>query len=119
MCTLCAAALDPVHNHCLYGQAVQTLTCIDYSSKQKCLCYTGDSAASVSNLPAAPSHPLPLLASLTKFAPSPLLQWQLLDILYTYCFVMRLYNGDYLTDPQVMHPPINLSLVSLVISDAL
>ncbi|KAA6430017.1 MAG: hypothetical protein FRX49_00448 [Trebouxia sp. A1-2] len=60
----------------------------------------GGAATAVSGLPAAPSQPLPLLASLTNVLPSPLLQWQLLDILYTYCFVMRLYNGDYSSDPQ-------------------
>lgn len=56
-------------------------------------------------LPAAPQDPLPLLASLTKAVPSPLLQWQLLDILYTYCFVMRLYNGEPQSDPQVVPCP--------------
>ncbi|KAL0051597.1 hypothetical protein WJX82_010553 [Trebouxia sp. C0006] len=61
---------------------------------------SGGTATAVSGLPAAPSQPLPLLASLTKVPPSPLLPWQLLDILYTYCFVMRLYNGDYSSDPQ-------------------
>ncbi len=63
--------------------------------------HAGGAVTAVSGLPAAPSQPLPLLASLTKVPPSPLLQWQLLDILYTYCFVMRLYNGDYSSDPQV------------------
>ncbi|KAL0030868.1 hypothetical protein WJX77_010687 [Trebouxia sp. C0004] len=60
----------------------------------------GGAGTAVSGLPAAPNQPLPLLASLTKVPPSPLLQWQLLDIIYTYCFVMRLYNGDYSSDPQ-------------------
>ncbi|DBA99918.1 TPA: hypothetical protein ACH3X1_013802 [Trebouxia sp. C0004] len=59
-----------------------------------------ENGTAVSGLPAAPNQPLPLLASLTKVPPSPLLQWQLLDIIYTYCFVMRLYNGDYSSDPQ-------------------
>lgn len=46
-------------------------------------------------LPPPPSRPLPPLAALTKAAPSPLLRWQLLDLLYAYCFTLRLYNGDY------------------------
>lgn len=63
--------------------------------------HAGHASESSGGLPAAPQTPLPLLASLTKTVPSPLLQWQLLDILYTYCFVMRLYNGDPQSDPQV------------------
>ncbi|KAL3138319.1 hypothetical protein ABBQ32_006128 [Trebouxia sp. C0010 RCD-2024] len=52
------------------------------------------------SVPAAPPSPLPLLGSLTKAVPSPKLQWQLLDTLYAYCFVMRLYNGEPRSDPQ-------------------
>ncbi len=57
----------------------------------------GAAAAAVqgSGLPPPPSRPLPPLAVLTKAAPSPLLRWQLLDLLYAYCFTLRLYNGDY------------------------
>lgn len=36
---------------------------------------------------------------LTKARPSPLLQLHLLDLLYSYCYVLRLYNGDYTSDP--------------------
>ncbi|EFN54985.1 hypothetical protein CHLNCDRAFT_134781 [Chlorella variabilis] len=46
-------------------------------------------------LPEPPSRALPPLAALTKAAPSPLLQYQLLDLLYAYCLTLRLYNGDY------------------------
>ena len=71
-----------------------------------------DSAAT--NLPAAPGQPLPTLKSLTKAAPSPLLQYQLLDIVYTYCFLMRLYNGDYTTDPQVYFYALCVHCISYV-----
>lgn len=47
------------------------------------------------DLPAPPSRPLPPLAALTRMAPSPLLQYQLLDLLYAYAFTLRLFNGDY------------------------
>lgn len=62
---------------------------------------TGD-AREIDNraLPPAPEHALPLLKSLTRVEPSPLLQWQLLDIMYAYVYLMRLYNGDYTTDVQ-------------------
>eukprot|EP00884_Botryococcus_braunii_P001138 jgi/Botrbrau1/11024/Bobra.101_1s0022.1 len=43
---------------------------------------------------------LPKLESLTKACPSPLLHWQLVDLLYAYCLVMRLYNGDVSVDPE-------------------
>ena len=55
-------------------------------------------------LPPAPEQALPALTSLTKAAPSPLLQWQLLAILYSYTFVMRVYNGEYSSDAQVCFP---------------
>lgn len=52
-------------------------------------------AAPDSGLPAPPSRPLPPLSALTKALPSPLLRYQLLDLLYCYCYTLRLYNGDY------------------------
>lgn len=66
-------------------------------------CWPAGSTSQLSSgaLPAAPEHALPPLASLTKSTPSPLLQWQLLDIMYSYALVMRLYNGDYSSDAQV------------------
>ncbi|GAB4818983.1 hypothetical protein N2152v2_006029 [Parachlorella kessleri] len=56
-------------------------------------------ASGASALPPPPSKPLPPLAALTKSRPSPLLQYHLLDLLYAYCYVLRLYNGDYTADP--------------------
>lgn len=69
------------------------------------LVFVGHASEPLGGLPAAPQTPLPLLACLTKAVPSPLLQWQLLDILYTYCFMMRLYNGEPQSDPQVVPCP--------------
>jgi hypothetical protein len=45
-------------------------------------------------LPAASADPLVPVSSLTKATPSPLLRWQLLQVLYGYCWVMRRYNGE-------------------------
>lgn len=53
----------------------------------------GQARASV--MPPPPSRPLPPLAALTRAAPSPLLGYQLLDLLYAYCLTLRRYNGDY------------------------
>jgi len=44
---------------------------------------------------------LPRLSALTPRAPSPLLRWQLPQLLYAYCAMLRLYNGDYRADATV------------------
>ena len=49
---------------------------------------------SCGGLPNPPAAPLPLLRKLTAAVPSPLLVWQLLQLIYGYCWVMRLYNGE-------------------------
>ena len=48
----------------------------------------------LSPLPPLKVAPIPSLTSLTTARASPLLRWQLLELLYAYCFIMRLYNGD-------------------------
>jgi hypothetical protein len=47
-------------------------------------------------LPAAPQQPLPSLRALAgpRHAPSPLLPWQLLQLLVAYCGVLRTFNGE-------------------------
>ncbi|BDA48131.1 probable zinc finger HIT domain-containing protein 2 at N-terminal half [Coccomyxa sp. Obi] len=51
-------------------------------------------------IPPPPSTPLPLVATLSKAQPSPLLRWQLVEILYSYCLTMHMYNGDWTSHPQ-------------------
>jgi len=51
-----------------------------------------------SDVPAGPEAPLPPLSRLTSAEPSPLLAIHLVDILYSYCFTLRLYNGDWQSD---------------------
>lgn len=51
------------------------------------------------DIPAGPETPLPPLSKLTSVEPSPLLAFHLLDILYGYCFTLRLYNGEWQSDP--------------------
>ena len=55
----------------------------------------------VGQLPGLLLDPLPPLCSLTRATPSSLLKWHALDVLYSYCLVMRLYNGDVMVDIQV------------------
>uniref|UniRef100_A0A0D9XLM4 UBX domain-containing protein n=1 Tax=Leersia perrieri TaxID=77586 RepID=A0A0D9XLM4_9ORYZ len=54
---------------------------------------------SISEIPEGPESSLPSLKQLTRAEPSPLLAVHLVDILYCYCFTLRLYNGDWHSDP--------------------
>ncbi|XP_073000717.1 uncharacterized protein [Typha latifolia] len=53
----------------------------------------------VSEIPPGPESPLPSLRQLTRKEPSPLLAVHLVDVLYSYCFTLRLYNGEWQSDP--------------------
>ncbi|KAF4389465.1 hypothetical protein G4B88_006524 [Cannabis sativa] len=46
-------------------------------------------------IPPGPDTPLPPLSNLSSTQPSPLLAVHLVDIIYSYCFTLRLYNGDW------------------------
>jgi hypothetical protein len=58
-----------------------------------------DQEPSINEIPEGPESPLPSLKQLTQAEPSPLLAVHLVDILYSYCFTLRLYNGDWHSDP--------------------
>ncbi|KAK3156939.1 hypothetical protein QOZ80_2AG0114080 [Eleusine coracana subsp. coracana] len=58
-----------------------------------------DQEPSINENPEGPESALPSLKQLTKAEPSPLLAVHLVDILYSYCFTLRLYNGDWRSDP--------------------
>ncbi|RLN40615.1 zinc finger HIT domain-containing protein 2 [Panicum miliaceum] len=60
---------------------------------------TTDQEPSINEIPEGPESPLPSLKQLTRAEPSPLLAVHLVDILYSYCFTLRLYNGDWHSDP--------------------
>jgi hypothetical protein len=51
-----------------------------------------------SDIPPGPEIPLLPLSRLSSKGPSPLLTVHLVDILYSYCFTLRLYNGDWKSD---------------------
>ncbi|KAL3817881.1 hypothetical protein ACJIZ3_003786 [Penstemon smallii] len=51
------------------------------------------------DIPPGPESPLPSITKLTTSKPSPLLPVHLIDIIYSYCFTLRLYNGDWRSDP--------------------
>jgi hypothetical protein len=60
---------------------------------------TSASDSVINEIPEGPESPLPPLKQLTRAEPSPLLTVHLVDILYSYCFTLRLYNGDWHSDP--------------------
>lgn len=66
----------------------------------------------VGAIPPPPSTPLPLMATLSKAQPSPLLRWQLVEILYSYCLTMHMFNGDWTSHPQVSSPH-NVTLLAM------
>ncbi|WCJ19621.1 HIT-type Zinc finger family protein [Euphorbia peplus] len=49
-------------------------------------------------VPPGPEIPLTRVSKLMSTEPSPLLAVHLVDILYSYCFTLRLYNGDRQSD---------------------
>ncbi|OMP02861.1 SHQ1 protein [Corchorus olitorius] len=51
-----------------------------------------------SGIPPGPEIPLPSLRQLISTEPSPLLAVHLVDIVYSYCFTLRVYNGDWQSD---------------------
>ncbi|XP_031476552.1 uncharacterized protein LOC116248093 isoform X1 [Nymphaea colorata] len=65
------------------------------------------------DIPPGPEAPLQPLSELTCSDPSPLLGVHLVDIIYTYCFTLRLYNGEWQSDP------LGASLVVLNMSSVL
>ncbi|CAL5206709.1 unnamed protein product [Lathyrus oleraceus] len=66
-----------------------------------------------SEVPLGPEVPLSPLNRLSSKEPSPLLTVHLVDILYSYCFTLRLYNGDWRSDP------IGSAMVVLSVSSVL
>nr|XP_008374095.2 zinc finger HIT domain-containing protein 2 isoform X2 [Malus domestica] len=51
-----------------------------------------------SEIPPGPDTPLPPVSKLSSTKPSPSLAVHLVDIIYSYCFTLRLYNGDWKSD---------------------
>ncbi|KAI3892616.1 hypothetical protein MKX03_027947 [Papaver bracteatum] len=51
-----------------------------------------------SEVPPGPENPLPPINKLSSTNPSSLLSVHLIDIIYSCCFTLRLYNGDWKSD---------------------
>lgn len=50
------------------------------------------------DFPLGPDTPLPPTRKLSSTEPSPLLAVHLVDVIYSYCFTLRVYNGDWQSD---------------------
>ncbi|EOA13462.1 hypothetical protein CARUB_v10026505mg [Capsella rubella] len=57
-----------------------------------------EEATVVSDIPRGPDTPLISLSKLSSTNPSPLLPIHLIDIVYSYCFTLRIYNGEWQSD---------------------
>ncbi|KAF6155914.1 hypothetical protein GIB67_039245 [Kingdonia uniflora] len=64
-------------------------------------------------IPAGPEHPLSPISKLSLTQPSPFLPFYMVDIIYSYCFTLRLYNGDNQSDP------LGVAMVVLSLSSVL
>ncbi|KAH7686876.1 putative Zn-finger protein [Dioscorea alata] len=62
------------------------------------LCSSSSAGDDFSQIPAGPENPLPPLCQLSHVEPSPFLSIHLVDILFSYCFTLRFYNGDWHSD---------------------
>lgn len=60
------------------------------------LCGDGAEGITIAShyLPRPPSSPLPPISTLTSTQPSAMLRYHVLDILFSYCLVLRTFNGD-------------------------
>ncbi|XP_077248514.1 HIT-type Zinc finger family protein isoform X2 [Tasmannia lanceolata] len=58
----------------------------------------GQEMAQLSEIPPGPASPPQPVSKLISTEPSPLLSFHLIDIVYSYCFTLRLYNGDWQSD---------------------
>lgn len=61
--------------------------------------FSSSESSGISEAPAGPENPLPPIHLLSRAEPSPLLPVHLIDIVYSYCFTLWLYNGDWHFDP--------------------
>ncbi|EFJ07159.1 hypothetical protein SELMODRAFT_186341 [Selaginella moellendorffii] len=77
---------------------------------------SNDEQESTNEAPLPPSQALPPLSHLSKLDPSPLLPVHLIDLLYSYCFVMRLYNGEWKDSP--LDAAMDLLATSRVLSQS-
>lgn len=75
----------------LGAQGKQLVQCVEEEEDDK-------GATFVSEIPRGPYTPLMSLSKLSSTMPSPLLPIHLVDVLYSYCFTLRIYNGEWQSD---------------------
>ncbi|XP_050376840.1 uncharacterized protein LOC126794220 [Argentina anserina] len=75
-------------------QLIQPLAKDDESMSQE----DDPESSQVSEIPPGSETALPPLSKLSSAKPSPFLAVHLIDIIYSYCFALHLYNGDWQSD---------------------
>lgn len=73
----------------------------------------GEILSASSDIPSPLDTPLQVIKDLTAKQPSPLLGVHLTEVIYGYCFTLRLFNGDWGSDP------LDAALVLLCIAKVL
>lgn len=71
----------------------QLVQCVEEDDQEE-----EEEATMVSEIPRGPDTPLISLSKLSSTNPSPLLPLHLVDIVYSYCFALRIYNGEWQSD---------------------
>ncbi|KAL0913101.1 hypothetical protein M5K25_016533 [Dendrobium thyrsiflorum] len=84
---------------------------LDVEENSECSFSASDSSST--EVPAGPENPLPPLHQLSRTEPSPLLSVHSIDVIYSYCFTLRIYNGDWRFDP------LGAAMVLLTLSSVL
>ncbi|XP_044502848.1 zinc finger HIT domain-containing protein 2 [Mangifera indica] len=82
---------------CLSQQGTQLVQPLDKHDASAPVDHDLESSEST-EIPPAPDTPLPPVSKLSSTEPSPLLVIHLVDMLFSYCFTLRLYNGDWQSD---------------------
>lgn len=91
------------HTVSLSSQGCQLIQSLDISNDRMSRDLSPGVAKSgendLSDIPAGPENPLSSVGQLTKTDPSPLLAVHMVDVIYSYCFTLRFFNGDWNSDP--------------------
>eukprot|EP01018_Ginkgo_biloba_P032924 Gb_21266 [translate_table: standard] len=86
----------------LSNQGSQLVRALDMPDDQMAADFRPGNAYSnetdLSDIPAGPEKPLSSVKQLTSTEPSPLLPIHIIDVLYSYCFTLRFFNGDWQSD---------------------
>lgn len=106
--------LKPAANRLsLSDQGSRLVQTLDMSENQMSVESLDSDEITPNEIPAGPENPLPSIRQLTSTEPSPLLAVHLVEVIYSYCFTLRFFNGDWKSDP------LDAAMVCLSLSSVL